>query len=289
MGVRSWTTRAGWRRGWAQLATSPPMVAPSSASTRRTSSRCSWTTTDGFFIPAHIWTPWFSLFGSKSGFDAIEECFEDLTPHIFALETGLSSDPLMNWRWSALDRYRLVSNSDAHSPGTSAEANLLDAECSWQGIVGAFRTGKGFLGTVEFFPEEGKYHLDGHRSCGVCMDPQETARCGGTCPVCGKPLTVGVLNRVLALADRASPVQPRAPEGFHYLIPLPELLSELLGTGSSSLAVGALYARIIAAFGSEYAFLLEAGLEDIGRSQGALLAKRCGACGRETSAPRVRR
>ena len=136
----------------------------------------------------------------------------------------------MNWRWSALDRYRLVSNSDAHSPGNlGREANLLDAEPSWQGVVGALRTGTGFLGTIEFFPEEGKYHFDGHRSCGVCMDPEETARAGGTCPVCGKPLTVGVLNRVLALADRKEPVQPRASEGFRSLIPLPELLSELLG------------------------------------------------------------
>jgi len=228
----------------------------------------------GFLIPAHIWTPWFSLFGSKSGFDRIEDCFEELTPHIFALETGLSSDPAMNWRWSALDRYRLVSNSDAHSPpNLGREATLLDIEPTWQGLDSALRAGEGFLGTVEFYPEEGKYHYDGHRKCGVCMDPEETARCAGTCPVCGKPLTVGVLSRVLGLADRRAPLPPRPAEGFRSLIPLPEVLAELAGTGSGSRAVGALYAKLIASFGSEYACLLDAPLEDIGRRHGNLLAE----------------
>jgi uncharacterized protein (TIGR00375 family) len=231
-------------------------------------------TGEGFLIPAHIWTPWFSLFGSRSGFDRIEECFEELTPHIFALETGLSSDPAMNWRWSALDRYRLVSNSDAHSPGNlGREANLLDADLSWQGLAGALRTGKGFLGTVEFYPEEGKYHYDGHRKCGVCMDPEETLRAGGKCPACGAPVTVGVLSRVLALADRPAPRQPRAGEGFHSLIPLPEVLAELAGTGSGSRAVGGLYSRLIGSFGSEFSLLMDAPVEDIARSQGTLLAE----------------
>lgn len=232
------------------------------------------TSRESFLIPAHIWTPWFSLFGSKSGFDRIEDCFEELTPHIFALETGLSSDPLMNWRWSALDRYRLISNSDAHSPGKlGREANLFDTEPSWQGLVHALRTGEGFLGTFEFYPEEGKYHFDGHRKCGVCMDPDQTLKSGGICPVCGTPVTVGVLNRVLTLADRSEPVRPRTAETFRYIIPLPELLAEIAGSGSGSKAVSALYGRIITAFGSEYRFLLDAAVEDIARSQGALLAE----------------
>jgi DNA helicase-2/ATP-dependent DNA helicase PcrA len=232
------------------------------------------TAEDAFLIPAHIWTPWFSLFGSKSGFDRIEECFEELTPHIFALETGLSSDPAMNWRWSALDRYRLVSNSDAHSPGNLArEATLLDIEPSWQGLSAALQSGEGFRGTVEFFPEEGKYHYDGHRKCGVCMDPDETARAGGKCPACGKPVTVGVLSRVLQLADRRDPAQPRAAEGYRSLIPLPEVLAELAGTGSGSRAVGALYARLISSYGCELELLLDVPVEDIARSQGFLLAE----------------
>ena len=168
---------------------------------------------DSFLIPAHIWTPWFSIFGSKSGFDRIEDCFEELTPRIFALETGLSSDPAMNWRWSALDRYRLVSNSDAHSPpNLGREANLLDTEPTWRGVTDALRTGRGFLGTCEFYPEEGKYHLDGHRKCGICWEPARSREAGGICPVCGTPLTIGVLSRVMALADRAAPAQPRLRE-----------------------------------------------------------------------------
>ena len=157
----------------------------------------------GFLIPAHIWTPWFSLFGSKSGFDIIEDCFEELTPSIAALETGLSSDPAMNRRWSALDRFRLVSSSDAHSPSRlGREATLFDTDMSYAAVLRALRTGEGFRGTLEFYPEEGKYHLDGHRKCGVSMSPEQTVRAGGRCPVCGGPLTVGVLSRVLELADR---------------------------------------------------------------------------------------
>jgi DNA helicase II / ATP-dependent DNA helicase PcrA len=229
---------------------------------------------DGFLIPAHIWTPWFSLFGSKSGFDRIEDCFEELTPRIFALETGLSSDPPMNWRWSALDRFRLVSNSDAHSPANlGREATLLDADPSWHGVTGALRTGVGFLGTCEFFPEEGKYHFDGHRSCGVCMDPGQTAACGGACPVCGKPLTVGVLSRVLGLADRGSPLQPRPSEGYRSLIPLPELLSEIAGVGPGSRTVMERYARLVSAYGSEYGMLLDADVGEISRHHGGLLGE----------------
>jgi uncharacterized protein (TIGR00375 family) len=228
----------------------------------------------GFFVPAHIWTPWFSLFGSKSGFDAIEDCFEDLTPHISALETGLSSDPPMNRRWSALDRYRLVSSSDAHSPSRlGREATLFDTELTYAGVARALRTGEGFRGTVEFYPEEGKYHLDGHRACGVCMDPADTRRAGGLCPSCGKPVTVGVLSRVLELADRAEPLNPRPGEGFTSVIPLPELLGELAGAGPASRVVTGLYERVISRFGSEFTFLLDADTGEIGRSFGPLLSE----------------
>ena len=229
---------------------------------------------EAMFVPAHIWTPWFSLFGSKSGFDRIEDCFEELTPHIAALETGLSSDPPMNRRWSALDRFRLVSNSDAHSPANlGRESTLFDSEMSFQGIRSALTTGRGFLGTIEFHPEEGKYHADGHRKCGVCMDPEETRKRHEKCPVCGKPLTIGVLNRVLALSDRASAVHPRPSEGFRYRIPLPEILSEICGSGAGSKAVTALYERMIAAFGNEHAVLFEAPVEDISKAFGGLAAE----------------
>jgi DNA helicase II / ATP-dependent DNA helicase PcrA len=229
----------------------------------------------GLLIPAHVWTPWFSLFGSKSGFDAIEDCFEELTPLIPALETGLSSDPAMNRRWSALDRFRLVSNSDAHSPPKlGREANLLDTEMSYDGVHHALTTGEGFLGTYEFYPEEGKYHADGHRACGVRMEPEETARRAGLCPVCGKPLTVGVLNRVLSLADRP-PAQP-GERGFRYLIPLPEILAELHGTGSGARGVTALYERLVSTFGSEYAVLFDAPREELRAGFGDLLAEALG-------------
>ncbi len=228
----------------------------------------------GFLIPAHIWTPWFSLFGSKSGFDRIEDCFEDLTTHIFALETGLSSDPPMNWRWGALDGYRLVSNSDAHSPpNLGREANVLETDMSWNGVAGALRTGKGFVGTCEFYPEEGKYHFDGHRKCGVCLDPEETLKSGTACPACGAPITVGVLHRVLELADRAEPRTPEGAGGFRYLIPVPEILGQLTGSGTGSRAVGALHAKVIRTFGSEYAFLFESAPQDIEKSLGPLIAE----------------
>ena len=171
------------------------------------------------FIPAHIWTPWFSALGDKSGFDSIEECYGELAGEIYAVETGLSSDPPMNWACSFLDRFALVSNSDAHSPEKlGREANLFDTELSYPAIIAALKTGaiadgsscasagsstpRGFLGTIEFFPQEGKYHYDGHRKCGVCWEPRQTLEKGGLCPVCGKPVTVGVLHRVAQLAAR---------------------------------------------------------------------------------------
>jgi PHP family Zn ribbon phosphoesterase len=162
---------------------------------------------DAALIPAHIWTPWFSALGSKSGFDTIEECYDDLSDQIFAVETGLSSDPPMNWVCRFLDRYTIISNSDAHSPEKlGREANLFDTELSYPAVLEAMQSGDDrFLGTVEFFPQEGKYHYDGHRKCGVRWDPLETVRRGGICPVCGKKVTVGVTNRVAQLADRDDP------------------------------------------------------------------------------------
>ena len=221
---------------------------------------------DGFLVPAHIWTPWFSLFGSKSGFNAIEECFADLTPHVFALETGLSSDPAMNRLISSLDRFALISNSDCHSPAKlGREANLFSTDLDFFALKGAIRANRrdAFRGTVEFFPEEGKYHADGHRACHVCLDPLETRRLGLTCPVCGKPLTVGVLHRVMELADRHQPFYREDSPQVFSLIPLPEVLGEILGTGPGSKKVAEHYSRTIARFGSEFALLLKTPLDEI--------------------------
>ncbi|TVM35673.1 UvrD-helicase domain-containing protein [Oceanidesulfovibrio marinus] len=222
-----------------------------------------------FLVPAHIWTPWFSLFGSKSGFNSLEECYGDLSSHIFALETGLSSDPEMNWMLSALDRYALISNSDAHSGEKLArECNIFSGERSYEGIFRALRgeaLGHKFQGTVEFFPEEGKYHLDGHRKCGVALEPRETLSRGGICPVCGKPLTVGVLHRVLDLADRDTPEKPDKAPGFESLIPLAEVLSEIVGAGPTTKKVRAMYTRCISRIGSEMAVLRDAPPEELAR------------------------
>lgn len=216
----------------------------------------------GVVIPAHVWTPWFSLFGSKSGFDAVEECFGDLSSHIFALETGLSSDPDMNRLWSRLDRFALVSNSDAHSgENLGREANVFFGEPSYEGLFDALRRVAArseppagascrFEGTLEFFPEEGKYHLDGHRACNVVLEPDETLRLHSRCPVCGKPLTVGVLHRVMTLADRRTPVSLPG-ECFASLVPLPELVGEILGTGAKSRKVQARFSDLLSRFGSE--------------------------------------
>jgi len=172
----------------------------------------------GFLVPAHIWTPWFSLFGSRSGFDRIEDCYGDLTDQIFALETGLSSDPDMNRLIPALDRFALISNSDCHSPAKlGREANIFEAELSFAGLREALKNPRAgaFAGTVEFYPEEGKYHCDGHRDCGVCLEPAETRKAGGLCPVCGRPLTVGVLHRVMELAKRSEPYYPPGSPKVH--------------------------------------------------------------------------
>ncbi|GEO82039.1 UvrD-helicase domain-containing protein [Pararhodospirillum oryzae] len=221
---------------------------------------------DSLLIPAHIWTPWFSALGAQSGFESIEACYGDLASHIVAVETGLSSDPAMNWRVSSLDRFRLVSNSDAHSPAKlGREATAFEGDPSYAGILHALATGEGYAGTVEFFPEEGKYHLDGHRTCGVRLDPAETLALGGRCPVCGKPLTVGVAHRVEVLADRARPVAPPTAGPVSSFVPLAEILGEILGVGSGSKAVEAAYDRLGAALGPELDVLGRVPVEDITR------------------------
>ncbi|MEU9891628.1 endonuclease Q family protein [Sphaerisporangium sp. NPDC051011] len=217
-----------------------------------------------YLVPAHVWTPWFGVFGSKSGFDTLEEAYADLTDHIFALETGLSSDPGMNWRVSALDRYRLVSYSDAHSPPiVGRETTVFDTELDYYAILNALRTGDGHAGTIEFYPEEGKYHLDGHRKCGIRMDPRETRRHGGVCPVCGRKLTVGVLSRVDDLADRPPGSRPTGAAGFQNLVPLPEVVSELFGVGPKSKKVRTEVDRLVSAMGPELAILEEVPVGDI--------------------------
>lgn len=210
-------------------------------------------------IPGHIWTPWFSLFGSMSGFDRIEDCFEKQTPKIFALETGLSSDPAMNWRLSALDRFALISNSDSHSPAKiGREANVFDCELDYATIREVLKTKdkKRFLYTIEFFPEEGKYHFDGHRDCGVCFSPKETREHKGICPKCNKPLTVGVLNRVDRLADRAEGFVPDNAIPFKHLIPLDEIIADVKGVKKGSMAVEKEYMGLLAKFGTEFNILL---------------------------------
>lgn len=189
---------------------------------------------DAVFIPAHIWTPHFSLFGAFSGFNTIEECFGDLSSQIHALETGLSSDPLMNRRVPMLDGYTMVSNSDAHSPAKlGRESNLIDAELSYPALKSALETGEGFGGTLEFYPEEGKYHLDGHRNCHLSLTPQETEKYGGRCPVCGKKITVGVLHRLEQLAERPEDFVPENAKHFEHLMPLPEAIAASLGISAA--------------------------------------------------------
>lgn len=229
---------------------------------------------DAHLIPAHIWTPWFSMLGSKSGYDSVKECFRDLSDHIFALETGLSSDPEMNWQLSMLDGYTLVSNSDAHSPQKlGREANLFDTERSYYGLFEALKTRNGFLGTYEFFPEEGKYHMDGHRKCNVCFEPEESIRHKNLCPKCGQPLTIGVLHRVTELSDRKQPQRPEGAADFHYIIPLPEIISEIKGTSPSSKKVAHSFQQAISAFGNEFTLLKEVPVEEIERKAGIVLAE----------------
>jgi PHP family Zn ribbon phosphoesterase len=249
------------------------------------------TSADSFLIPAHVWTPWFSILGSKSGFDAVEECFRDLSSHIFALETGLSSDPEMNFRVSSLDQYTLISNSDTHSPSKlGREANIFEGEPGYDSIREAIRAGGSvlekefdenasseslfpasprssnfdrFLGTIEFFPEEGKYHLDGHRKCSLRLEPSETERFGGKCPVCGQAVTVGVMNRVNKLADREPGVVPNRAAPFWRMLPLMEIVAQVLGVGPQSKRVEAAYMELLRRLGPELTILWSHPIEHI--------------------------
>lgn len=226
------------------------------------------------YIPAHIWTPHFSLFGAFSGFDSIEGCYGDLTPYIHALETGLSSDPPMNWRVSALDSFQLVSNSDAHSPSKlGREANLLDIELSYMGLYYAIQEGKGLLGTIEFFPEEGKYHYDGHRKCCLCLSPSETRQYSGICPVCGKKLTIGVSNRVEQLADREEGFILPGAKTYESLVPLPEVIAASMGYAATGKKALRQYEEMLKTLGTEFAILRDIPLEDIKQSAGALISE----------------
>lgn len=227
---------------------------------------------DALYIPAHIWTPWFGLFGSKSGFDSIQEAFDELTPEIKAVETGLSSDPHMNWRVSNLDGVAITSNSDAHSPQKlGREATVIKANTTYADIIGAIKTNdKRLVGTIEFFPEEGKYHADGHRDCSVRFTPQQTKDHDGLCPQCTKPLVVGVESRVNDLADKSELLASKQVE---YIIPLAEIIAELKGTKSTTgKAVDEEYHRVLATVGDEFSILRTTPLELIREAGFPLLA-----------------
>lgn len=223
---------------------------------------------DCIVAPAHMWTPWFSVFGSKSGFDSMKECFEEYAKYIFCGETGLSSDPAMNWRLSHLDNIALISNSDSHSPQKiGREANVFDTELSYPAILQALKTkdNKKFLYTVEFFPEEGKYHYDGHRLCGISLSPAESKKYNNICPRCGKLLTIGVLNRVAELADRPEGFKPENAIPFRNLIPLEEIIAEARGVGTGSKESLKEYNNLIEKIGNEFKVLLDASKEDLER------------------------
>jgi len=241
------------------------------------------------FVPAHAWTPHFSVFGASSGFDSLEECFDELTPNIYAIETGLSSNPAMNWRLSSLDTITLISNSDAHSPAKiGREANIFDTsnpplppfskggdggitEISYEFITHAIKTKQGFAGTIEFFPEEGKYHYDGHRSCGVNLSPEETVRHHYLCPACGKKVTIGVMHRVEQLADRKNGFRPEGAHPFYSIIPLQEIIAQVVKVGVNSKAVNKKYFNLIENLGNEFAILMDTPLDDIERAGSPLL------------------
>jgi len=227
------------------------------------------------YIPAHVWTPWFGLFGSKSGFDRLEDCYDELTPYITAIETGLSSDPAMNWRVSQLDHIAVTSNSDAHSPQKlGREATLVNAGLSFDDIIGAYKTNdERLVGTIEFFPEEGKYHADGHRACNVRFTPEQTREHNGLCPVCGKPLIVGVENRLGEVADRAPGVALNARKKVEYIIPLAEIIAELkVVTSTGGKAVQAEYHTVLARLGDEFSVLRNVPVEAIKEAGFPLLA-----------------
>ena len=228
---------------------------------------------DCLIIPAHAWTPWFSIFGSNSGFDSIEECFEEYSKYIYSIETGLSSDPEMNWQWSALDNITLISNSDAHSsPKIAREANIFEGkDINYNLIKEAIRLGSRaeqsvtlrLVKTIEFFPEEGKYHWDGHRNCELCLSPEESAKYNNVCPRCGRPLTIGVMNRVRQLSDRGPDQKPEKVIPFQRVIPLNEIIADVLGMGVSTKGVEEYYKSLVRAFGNELRVLLDIKKEEI--------------------------
>ena len=226
------------------------------------------------YVPAHIWTPHFSLFGAFSGFDSVEECFDDLSPYIRAMETGLSSDPPMNWRISALDKYQLISNSDAHSPAKlGREANLLDIELTYEALRNAIQEGVGLAGTIEFFPEEGKYHFDGHRKCHLCLSPPEAEKYQGKCPVCGRKLTIGVSHRVEQLADRPEGFLRAEAKAFESLVPLPEVIGASVGYSAASRKVVRQYEEMLRKLGPEFEILRIIPLEEIRSVSGHLITE----------------
>jgi uncharacterized protein (TIGR00375 family) len=223
---------------------------------------------DCFIVPAHIWTPWFSLFGANSGFDDIEECFGEYTKNIYALETGLSSDPLMNWMLSKLDRFALISNSDAHSPeNLGREANVFDCKMDYKEIIESIKKKDKtkFKETIEFFPEEGKYHFDGHRNCGITFSPKEAKAHNNICPKCKRPLTIGVLHRVEDLSDRELGFKPQDAFPFRHLVPLREIIALSLNKTRTSTEVKKLYDYLVSHFGSEFQVLLKVPIEDLSK------------------------
>ena len=228
-----------------------------------------------FLVPAHIWTPWFSVLGSKGGFDSIDDCFDELTEHIFAVETGLSSDPPMNWRLTQLDRFVMMSNSDAHSaPKLGRESTIFDTDMSYPAMFEAMKHNtKGLLGTVEFFPEEGKYHYDGHRSCDCRLHPKETIANKGLCPKCGRPVTIGVMARVEELADHEEGRKSPRWRPFYSLIPLPEIIAEARGVGPASKKVGQAYEQMLHDLGNEMTILRDLEIDEIERRAGSLIAE----------------
>ena len=219
---------------------------------------------DCMVIPAHCMTPWFGLFGSKSGFDSIEECFEEMSPYIYAVETGLSADPSMLWRIPDLKNITLISNSDAHSPEKiGREANVFDVDLNYYSIVEALKTRKGFVETIEFYPQEGKYYGDGHRACNIYMDSKDSLKYSEICPVCGKKMTVGVMNRVDKLADKPEGFVPENAVPFRSIVPLKEIIGEALNVGSGAKSVDVEYKKLIKSFKSEFNILLEVPFEEL--------------------------
>lgn len=232
------------------------------------------TSPNAIFIPAHAWTPHFSIFGSNSGFDKISECFEDLTSYIYAIETGLSSNPPMNWRIKEIDQITLVSNSDAHSPEKlGREANIFEGELSYEYIRGAIIEKEGFRGTIEFYPQEGKYHFDGHRLCRVCLSPGESRKLNNLCPHCGKKLTLGVMHRVEELASRREGFKLRDAPPFYSLVPLPEIIAQVKGVGIGAKGVQEEYFRLLDRLGDEFHILLDVPIKEIEKISSSVLGE----------------